>query len=125
TLMGSAHDRLRGRQLFDTPNRNILARGHLIAHEVLEDHADFPIEIFEVVFPQIDAVEKNLSGGRVIQPSHQLYDSGLALAVLADQRDALPRMQSEIEAVDHGTRGSGIGKRHIAKLETAGDGRRG
>ena len=91
--MRSAHDQLGGSKLFDSSDGDVLARGHFIAHEILEDDADFPIEIFQVVFPQVHAVEQDLPLGRIVEPRHQLHDRSLAFAILADQSDPLARTE--------------------------------
>ena len=74
----------------DAADGDVLPRGHLVAHEVLEDDADLAMEIFELVVAEVHAVEQDLPFGRVVETRDQLDDGGLALAVLADQCDALP-----------------------------------
>ena len=41
---------------FDTADSNVLAGSHLIAHEVLKDHANFGMQSRQVVLAKIDAV---------------------------------------------------------------------
>ncbi len=73
----------------DAAHGDVFARGHLVAHEVLEDDADLGVQIGKIVFAQIDAIEQDLPLGRIVEPRNQLDDGGFALAVFADQRDAL------------------------------------
>ena len=75
--------------LVDAANGDVLSCSHLEAHEVLKDHTDLAVQVFERVLTQIHTVEQNLSLGWVVEPCDQLHHGGLALAVLADQRDAL------------------------------------
>ena len=48
-------------RLFDAADADIFRCGHLVAHEILEDDADFLPQVVEVVFAQIDAVEQDLA----------------------------------------------------------------
>ena len=83
--------------LIDPAHGDIFARGHLEAHEVLKDDTDVAVEIFEVVLPKVDAVEQNLSFGRVVETRDQLDDGRLPLAVFADECDSFARGESEVE----------------------------
>src|SRR5580692_313904 len=49
---------------------------------------------------KIDAIQQNLPFRGVVEPCHQLYDRGLALAVLANQRQTLRWMQLKIYAIE-------------------------
>ena len=66
-------------------------RGHLEAHEVLEDDPDLAVKVGEVVLAEVDAVEQDLALGGIVETGDELDDGGLALAVLADERDAFSR----------------------------------
>ena len=81
-------------RLIDAADRDVLSRRHLEAHEVLKDDADVAVKIFERVLAQIDAVEQNLSLGRIVEARDELDDGRLALAVFADQRDAFSRARA-------------------------------
>ena len=92
------------------PTAMLLRARHLVAHEVLEDDADFPVQIFDAVIAQIDAVEENAARRRIVEARDELDDRRLALAVLADQRDALARLDPQIEIVEYAARAARIGK---------------
>ena len=87
--------------IFDASDGDVFRCGHFIAHEILEDHANFAPQIFRVVLADIHAIQQNLAAGHVIKPRKQLHDRGLPLAVFAHQRDALPRCQCEINVAEH------------------------
>src|SRR5579863_4661471 len=105
----------------DAPHRDVLARRHLITHEVLEDDADFRMKVGQVILAQVHTVEQDLTFRRIVEPRDQFHHGGLALAVLADQCDALPGLQCEVEIPQYPPRGSGISKRDISELETLPD----
>ena len=70
----------------DLADADVLGRGEVIAHEILEDHADVGAQIFEVIVAQVAAVEQDATLVGFVQPRQQLHQRGLAGAVLADQR---------------------------------------
>ena len=76
---------------FDAAHGDVFARRHLIAHEVLKDDADLRVQVVQIVFAQVDAIEQNLAFGRIVEPGNELDDRGLALAVFANQGHALAR----------------------------------
>ena len=47
------------RRALHAADGDVLPRGHLVAHEVLEDDADLAVQILDVVLAQVDAVEQN------------------------------------------------------------------
>ena len=68
TLASGAENALGIVQIFDSSDCDILVSRHFIAHEVLEDNADFLIKIFDVVTAEVHAIEKYLAGA---QPAHE------------------------------------------------------
>ena len=76
---------------------DVFAGSHLVAHEILKDHADLAIQIVEVVFAKIDPIEQDLSFGGIVESGDQFDDGGFAFAVLADQRDSLARLKREVQ----------------------------
>src|SRR6202044_2045077 len=66
--------------LIDSTDFDVFSRCHLEPHEVLKDDTDMPMQIFEGVFPEVDAVQKYLSLCRVIEPRDEFDHSCLALA---------------------------------------------
>src|SRR5580658_3954155 len=110
------------RNLVDEPYTNVFPRRHFITHEILEDHADFAIEIFQVIFAEIDSVEQDLPLRRVIKASEEFDNGGLALAVFTDQRDSLLGVKMKVESLQHQTRASRIPEGNIAKFEPASNG---
>ena len=103
--------------LIDAADGDVLAGGHLEAHEVLKDDADLAVEIFEGVLAEIDAVEEDLALGGIVEPSDEFDDGGLALAVFADERDAFAGREGEVEVLQDGALGARIGEGDVAKLE--------
>src|SRR5437660_2953039 len=80
----------------NTPDRDVFPRCHLVTHEVLEDYADFAIQVLQIVLAQVDSIQQNLAFGRIVKARQQLHDRRLALTILADQRHALSRPEMEI-----------------------------
>src|SRR5258708_9197632 len=110
--------------LFNAADRYVLAGGHFIAHEILEDDADLTMQILQVVLAKIDSIEQDLSIRGIVQPGHQLDDSGLALAIFANQRQPLRGMQLKINAIENQSGISGVAERDVAKLDSLHDGSR-
>src|SRR5216684_1977869 len=104
--------------LLDAANRYVFTSGHFIAHEILEDDADLTMQILQVVLAKIDSIEQDLPLSGIVQPGHQLYDGGLALAILANQRQPLRGMQLKINAIENQSGISGIAERDVAKLDS-------
>ena len=75
----------------DTAYCYVLSSGHLVAHEVLKDDTDIPMEIFQGVLPKVDAVQQNLSLGGIVEAGDEFDHGCLALAVLPNQRDSFSR----------------------------------
>src|SRR5271155_1403441 len=105
--------------LLDTAHGNILAGRHLVPHEVLKNNADLAVQVLEVVLSEIDAIQKHLPFGGIVKPGEQLDDGRFSLAVFADQRDPLSRMEMEIQSIQNQARISGIAKSNIAEFESA------
>ena len=101
---------------------DVLPHRHLVAHEVLEDDAHFAMQVLDGVLAQIDAVEQDLAFGGVVEARDQLDHGGLALAVFADQGDALAGLDGEVEVLQHAALGAGIGEGDVAEFEAAADG---
>ncbi len=106
---------------FDAAHCDVFARGHFVAHEVLKDDADLGVQIGQVVFAQVDAIEQNLAFGRIVEARDQLDDGGLSLAVLADQSHALSGAEREIEIAENAPVRAWIGERDVAKFKAAHD----
>ena len=106
---------------FNAAHGDVFARRHLVAHEVLEDDADLRVQIVQVVFAQIDAIEQNLAFGRIVEPRDELDDGGLALAVFADERDALAGAEGEVEVAEDAAVGARIGEGDVAEFKAARD----
>ena len=83
----------------DPPDANVLARSHLVTHEILENYSDLPIQILQVVLAEVDSIQQHLSLNRIVEPGQQLHDCRLSLAVFADQGDTLARPQAEVQSV--------------------------
>src|SRR5437588_11332509 len=63
---------------------DVVGGGKLVAHEVLEDHRQPPTPRNWIQLVETSAVDSDLAGLGVVQPSHQLHECGLARAVDAD-----------------------------------------
>ena len=55
-------------EIFDLAKSNVFFGEQLIAHVILEDHADLFAEVFHAVLAQVHAVQQDLPGGRIVEP---------------------------------------------------------
>ena len=104
--------------LADLPDRDVFSRCHFIPHEILENDADFPVQILKAVFPKIHSIQQNLSFDRIVEPGHQLHEGGLALAILTNQGNPLARAECDVQSVQYHARSARIAERHIAEFES-------
>ena len=96
-LLGRVFDFFRRVRNFDAAHGDVFARRHFVAHEVLKDDADLGVQVGQVVLAQIDAIEQDLAFGGIVEPRDELDDGGLALAVFADQGDALAGLRVKLK----------------------------
>src|SRR5690606_20236586 len=87
---------------------DVLADHHLVAREVLEDHADPLAERALVPLLEIPSVEQDPAGGRPIEPRQELDQRRLPGAVLADEREARAARQMQIDVLERGRIRAGI-----------------
>ena len=105
----------------DLADADVLRRGEVVAHEVLEDHADVRAQVVEVVVAQIAAVEQDAAFVGVVQAREQFDERGLARAVLADEREHFVGAQFEIQAAQRPALGFGIAEADAFEHEAARD----
>src|ERR1700733_5649500 len=86
----------------DAAYRDIFAGGHFIAHEVLKYHPDLRVQIGQIVFTQVNAIEQDAAFGGIVKSGDQLHQSGFTLAVLADKCHSLSWAKREVETVEDG-----------------------
>src|SRR5262249_14306407 len=118
-FLGSIDDVFEVVAVLDAADGDVVASGHVVAHEILEDDSDLAGEVLQVVLSKVDSIEKNAAGCRIVEPSEQLNDGGFATAVFADERYALTRLELEIEVVQNQARGSWIGEAHVTEFVSA------
>ena len=85
----------------DSPHRNVLVSGHFIAHEILKNNSNLMAQIFNRILTKIYSVQQHLTFGRIIQAAHQFDQSGFALPILPNQRDAFAGFNTQIEIVQN------------------------
>ena len=93
---------------------DVLGRGQVVAHVVLEDDADLVAQASSVVFAQVGAIEQDPALGRVVEPRQELDERRLAGAVLADQRDLLAGRERKAQIAHCPALGAGIAKADVA-----------
>ena len=93
----------------------------MVAHEVLEDHADAGAHVVQVVVAQVAPVQQDPALVGVVQPRQQLHQRGLAGAVLADQRQHLARGELEVQPAQRPFLGVRIAEAHVLEREAARD----
>ena len=101
--------------IVDAAHGDVLPRRHVVAHEVLEDDADLAVQIFDAVVAQIDTVEQDAPGGRIVLTRQQFHDRRLALSVGANQRDALAEPDTQVQPIEHQPVVPGIGERDVVE----------
>ena len=86
----------------DLPKSNVFTDNHVISHVVLEDYADLPAQVVDVVLAQVHAIQQDAPAGRIVEPRQKLDQGRLAGAILADQRNFFLRIQPEVNVLhDH------------------------
>ena len=83
---------------------NVLADQQLVAGEVLEDHADALAQCLLLPFAKVEAVEKNTTPLRGIEPGQQLDERRLARAVLTDQGQRLTGPDVQVDTLKRRSR---------------------
>lgn len=96
--------------MLDAADGYILARRHLVAHKVLKNNADLPVEVFQVVLTKIDSIQQHLPLDGIVKPGEQLDDSCFPFAIFSDQRDSLARVQMKVQSVQNQAGTSRISK---------------
>ena len=89
----------------------------MVAHKILKDHANALAQLVGVVLAQVDAVEQNLSFGRVVQACEQLDQRGFARAILAYQRQLLARRDFQAHIAQRPVVTAGVAKPDVAELQ--------
>src|SRR5204863_8965356 len=84
----------------------------------LKNDSDFSIEIFEVVFAKVHSIEEHLPFYRIVKPSHQLNQRGLAFAVFTHKRNSLAGTQVKIQVAKNEPVGSRIPERYMPEVES-------
>ena len=83
------------------PELDVLPGGHVREQAVgLEDHADVPPVRRRP--RQVDAVDDDRAGGRLVEPCDEPQRRRLAAAGRAEQRDELALLELEVDAVERG-----------------------
>src|SRR5260370_5356032 len=96
-LARGAHDQFSVLDLVHAPYADILMRGHVVVHIILEDHAYLLAQLLQVVLLDIAPADQDIALIRVIQAREQFYQGGLRGTVASDQRNSLTRMYAETD----------------------------
>src|SRR4051794_11444525 len=81
----------------DLADGDIFVEAHVVAHEILEDHADGATDGRQIVVAEVTAVEKDAPLARIVQPTQELHERRLPGAIQPDERHALARSQLEVD----------------------------
>ncbi len=116
--------RVRERRLDDlvrrAAGRNVVAQRQLEADEILEHRGHARAPRVEVERAQVDAVDLDRAGLRVVQAAQQFRERRLAGAVLADDRERRTGRNRQIETVEHRfARRRRIRERDVAEADLA------
>ena len=97
---------------------HVVAERQLEADEVLKDGGDARAPRREVQLAQIDAIDLDRAGPRVVQTAEQLGQRRFARAVLPDDGERRACGNDEIELVEH-ERSTRVAKADVAKADLA------
>ena len=53
--------------LFDPADRDIVARSHFIAHEILKDDTHDLVQVFQIIVTEVDPIEQDLPFGGIVE----------------------------------------------------------
>ena len=109
------------RERLDLAEPNVLADGRLVADEILEDHADAPAQVVEVVLLEVDAVEQDASLGRIIEPREQFDQGRLAGAVRSYQRELLARRDTQVHVMERPILATRVAEGDATELDALAD----
>ncbi len=90
--------------------------------DVLLDDPQQPAVAFDLDLAEVDPVERDRAGGRVVEPGDQVAERRLARAAAADQGDRLARLDLQVDVAQHQPAGAGIGEADVLEGDPAGDG---
>jgi len=91
---------------------DVLPGRHVVAGVVLKNDADFPAQRRAVEAAQIDAVERDGAGRRVVEAAQQFHQGGLPRPVLPDQRNDLPGPNGQADVMEHHFRARRVAEPH-------------
>ena len=100
--------------------RDVVAQRQLEADEVLEHRRDARSPRREIELAQVDAVDLDRAGLRIVEAAQQLRERRLAGAVLADDGERRAGGNREVEVLrGRGGAAAGIRERHVAEADLA------
>src|SRR5262249_33562762 len=88
----------------DSPHCDIFLRGHVVAHEILKNYANFLPEVFQVVLAKVYAIEQNLPIRRIVEARDELRNRGFSLPIFSNQSHTLARREVKIDSVQNEAR---------------------
>ena len=114
------------------PEGDVLADGRREEERVLRDDADLAPQRLELHVADVDAVDRDPSLGRVVEPGDERCERRLAGPGVTDQRDGSARLQLEVDLVEHGPAGcvlerhalvvdAAFTRRHLGRIRLVGD----
>ena len=90
-------------------------------HEhILLYHADVPAQAALLYIPHVNAVHLHAAGADVVKPGQQLAQGGLAAPGGAHHRQALPRLDVQVDVLQH-LHAVAVVKAHVVVVHPAGD----
>src|SRR4029079_10107211 len=117
-----------GAHRIDLANADVLVESHVVADEVLKDHANSASETRQVVVLQIDPIERNPPLGRIVEPGQQFGDRRFPGAILPNKRHPLARAERKIDVPPRPPLALRISKADVLKdepsLDRSGNGNR-
>jgi hypothetical protein len=100
----------------DAPDGDVLRRGQVVTHEVLEDHANVRTQFLEVVLAG-RARRAGCDPRRVVEAGQKLHQCRLARSVLADERQHLAGAEREGEMSYGPAFGARVAEPHVLEDE--------
>ena len=115
---GLAHPRPSSSSALDLADADVLLQDEVVAHEVLEDHADVAAQTVQVVVAQVHAVEQDAPLVGIVEAGEQLDERRLARPVLPDQRDALFGLELEAQVAHRPAARARVVEAHVVETRS-------
>src|ERR1700726_3292531 len=99
TLCSSQADAFLVAKFLDISESDILTYRHFITHEILEDDAHMPADIYGIVFFQRHTIEEDLTCCGFVEARQQFHQRRFPRAIMTNQGDTFTCFEKEAEVL--------------------------